>query len=347
MKLTKAENPQRSTSPVETHPSSGETPADDERTSTRRARPRRPRGLDRGRRRLAVLLIAPTVTFMVLVHLVPTSGGVFLSFKNLNTFTFSQLFGAPWAGVENYRRILFDTANPLHNGFMQALRNTGSYTVTTVAGTLGGGLGLAVLLHRPFRGQRIVRTLMLAPWVVPSFVVGTLWQLMWQRDAGIINQILVDWTGFLDERPTWLLGSNSLWAIIIPTIWRGLPFAMLIFLAGLQAVPTDLHEAAAMDGAGPWRRFWHVTLPIIRPLLAIQLLFGVVYNAYQFTIPVVMLGSNPGANADLLMTLVVRQSFANNLVGFGTAASTLMTLGMLVWVAVWYRTFRRDLEVNA
>jgi multiple sugar transport system permease protein len=101
-----------------------------------------------------------------------------------------------------------------------------------------------------------------------------------------------------------------------------------------------------MDGAGPARRFWHVTFPLIRPLLAIQLLFGVVYNAYQYTIPVVMLGSNPGADADLLMTLVVRQSFASNLVGFGSAVSTLMTLAMLAWVAIWWLSFRRDLEAS-
>ena len=290
------------------------------------------------------MLVVPTVIFMVVVHLVPTGGGVFLSFKNLNTYTFSQLFGAPWAGLENYRRLLFDDTNPLHNGFIQAVRNTFVYTAVTVTATLAGGMGLAVLLNRTFRGRGVVRTLMLAPWVVPSFVAATLWQLMWQRDAGLINQVLVDWTHLLGERPTWLLGGNTMWAIVIPTIWRGLPFAMLIFLAGLQAVPADLHEAAAIDGAGPWRRFWHVTFPLIRPLLAIQLLFGVVYNAYQYTIPVVMLGSNPGADADLLMTLIVRQSFASNLVGFGSAVSTLMTLGMLGWVAVWYVAFRRDME---
>ena len=85
-----------------------------------------------------------------------------------------------------------------------------------------------------------------------------------------------------------------MWAIIIPSVWRGLPFAMLIFLAGLQAIPRELHEAAAIDGAGAWQRFRHITLPLLRPLIAIQLLFGVIYTAYQFAIPVVMLGSNPG-----------------------------------------------------
>ena len=133
-----------------------------------------------------------------------------------------------------------------------------------------------------------------------------------------------------------------MWAIVIPSIWRGLPFAMIFFLAGLQAMPQELHEAAAIDGAGPLRRFRYITLPLLRPLIAVQLLFCVIYASYQFAIPYIMLGSNPGPDADLMMTLIVRQSFSNNLFGFGAAASVLLMLAMCVWVAVWYRAFKRD-----
>jgi multiple sugar transport system permease protein len=307
----------------------------------RAARPRRSAGRNR-QARFAYWLIAPALAFMVLVHLLPTAAGTFLSFLDLNTFTFQQLFGAPWTGLGNYHSILFDEANPLHSGFTNAATNTAFYTALVVGGTLAGGLAIALLLNRSFPGQRVARTLMLTPWVVPSFVVAVLWEFMWQRDAGIVNKVLVDYTGVVDERPTWLLGENTMWAIVLPSIWRGIPFAMLIFLAGLQAIPRDLHEAAALDGAGPWRRFRHITLPLLRPLIAIQLLFGVIYSAYQFTIPYIMLGSNPGPSADLLMTLVMRQSFSNNLFGYGAAVSTLLMLGMLVWVALWYRVFRRD-----
>ena len=310
------------------------------------SRRRRPSGAARSRRRLAYGLIAPAVTFMVLVHLLPMVGGLVISFKDLNTFTFSQLFGAPWAGLENYRSILFDNGNPLRDGFFGAVQNTAVYAFLTVSGTLGGGLAVALLLNRPIKGQKFIRTLMLTPWIVPSFVVAVLWGFMWQSDVGIINKVLVDYTHLLGERPVWLLGPNTMWAIVIPSIWRGLPFAMLIFLAGLQAMPAELHEAAAIDGAGPWRRFRHITLPLLRPLIAVQLLFGVIYAAYQFAIPYVMLGRNPGPDADLMMTLIVRQSFSNNLFGFGAAASTLVMIVMLVWVAVWYRTFKRNLEAT-
>jgi multiple sugar transport system permease protein len=282
---------------------------------------------------------------MVLMHLLPTAGGVVLSFKRLNTFTFSRLFGAPWDGIANYRG-LFDSSNPLHAGFFGAVQNTAVYTFWTVGLTLTGGLAIALLLNRPMRGQRLVRTLMLAPWIVPSFVVAVLWQFMWQSDVGIVNKVLVDYTGVLSHRPIWLLGGNSMWAIVIPSVWRGLPFAMIFFLAGLQAMPPELHEAAAIDGAGAFKRFRYITLPLLRPLIAVQLLFGVIYAAYQFAIPYIMLGSNPGPDADLMMTLIYRQSFSNNLFGFGAAASTLLMLAMCVWVAIWYRAFKRDLEVQ-
>ena len=173
--------------------------------------------------------------------MLPTVGGVLLSFKRLNTFTFSQLFGAPWAGLENYRSILFDADNPLRSGFTGAVQNTIVYTLWTVLGTLGGGLAVALLLNRDMRGVKVVRTLMLTPWIVPSFVVAVLWQFMFQSDVGVINKALVDWTGILHARPVWLLGGNSLWALIVPSVWRGLPFCMLIFLAGLQALPRELY----------------------------------------------------------------------------------------------------------
>jgi multiple sugar transport system permease protein len=301
------------------------------------------RRLRRRRNRFAWSLIAPALVFMLLVHVLPTLAGVYVSFLRLNTFTLPQLFGAPWTGLQNYKD-LFDSASPLHDGFITAVGNTAVYTSTVVAGTVGGGLGVALLLNRRFPGARVVRTLMLTPWVIPSFVVATLWQFMWQKDAGIINKVLVDYTHLLHHNPTWLLGGNTMWAIVIPSIWRGLPLPMLFFLAGLQTIPKDLHEAAKMDGANAWRRFRHITLPLLRPLLAVQILVGVIYAAYQFALPYIMLGSNPGPNADLLMTLVVRQSFDNSLFGAGAAISTLLMLAMTVFVLIWYRAFKRDLQ---
>ncbi len=300
---------------------------------------------DRWRRnRVAWTFVAPAVLFLVAVHVIPTIAGLYLSFLNLNTFTFAELFRAPWVGLGNYRDVLFDELNPLHAGFTNAVGNTVYYTAWTVGLTLAGGMAIALLLNRDFPFRRTVRTLMLAPWVIPSFVVAILWQFMWISDTGIVNTVLVDHLHLLDDKPVWLLGPHSMWAIVIPSIWRALPFTMLIFLAGLQAVPNELYEAASIDGANAWQRFRYVTLPLLKPLIAIQLLFGVIYSVYQFAIPYVMLGTNPGPYADLLMTLVVRQAFTNNLFGYGAAISTLLMFAMLGWVAIWYLSFRRSFE---
>src|SRR3954469_10447635 len=122
------------------------------------APPGRARGSPTGwaRTRFAYWLIAPAAVFMVLVHVLPTLGGFVLSFKRLNTFTFARLFDAPWAGLQNYKSILFDGDNPLRAGFFGAVENTGVYTFWTVGLTLGGGLAMALLLNRPMRGIRLI-----------------------------------------------------------------------------------------------------------------------------------------------------------------------------------------------
>jgi multiple sugar transport system permease protein len=134
--------------------------------------------------------------------------------------------------------------------------------------------------------------------------------------------------------------------VVMAAVWKQISYNFLFFLAGLQSIPKSLVEAAAIDGAGPWKRFRHITLPLLRPLIGVLLLFHVIYASYQFAIPYVMFGSNPGPDADLMMTLIVRQSFSNNLFGFGSAVSVLLMMAMFVWVAVWYRAFKRDLEVR-
>ena len=144
---------------------------------------------------------------MVLVHVLPAIGGLVLSFKKLNTFTFRELFDAPWNGLENYRAILLRQPTTRCTRASSARsQNTAVYTFWTVGGTLVGGLAVALLLNRQMRGQRLVRTLMLAPWIVPSFVVAVLWSFMWQSDVGIVNKVLVDYTHLLGDRPIWLLG---------------------------------------------------------------------------------------------------------------------------------------------
>ena len=290
------------------------------------------------------LLLLPAALLMLAVNLTPIAQGFYMSLLKLNQYTLSQFLDAPFIGLENYRRILFEGHSPIRAGLGFALRNTVFYTLIVSVCAIVIGLGVAVLLNREFVGKGFARSLLLLPWIVPSYVVGTLWGFMWQRDVGIINVVLVDYLHLLDEKPFWLLGSNSFWAIVIPTVWRAWPVMMLIFLAALQAIPEDQYEAATLDGVSKWKQFFHITLPLLKPVIVIQFMFQIIDNVYSYNIVSMMFGGGyPGESADLLMPLLTRQSFSYWLFGQGAAVSFIMMSIMLVFVGLWMHSFKRSL----
>lgn len=297
----------------------------------------------------AYWLILPAFLFMVIVHFIPMIQGIWMSFLDLNQFTLAKFLNAPWTGLRNYAELLFNPENPVRAGLGYAIRNTILYSIVVTIGVFVLGLGGAMLLNRNFAGRGIARTALLLPWVVPSYVVGILWSFMWQRDNGIINYLLVDLLHLLDDKPFWLLGSNTLWAIIIPTIWRSFPFMMIIFLAALQTIPDELYEAAKIDGANAVQRFFRITLPLLKPVIAVQFLFQIINNVYSYNIVAMMFGNGqgyPGQWGDLLMTALQRQTFGYWAFGSGAAASVLLMLAMLLFVVIWQRSFRAELNAE-
>ena len=137
------------------------------------------------------------------------------------------------------------------------------------------GLALAVFFRRSFPLSSVLRALFLVPWLLPIIVSGTTWQWMMDADSGIINRFL----GVFGIDPVWWLNAeHALMSVTIANIWLGIPFNLVILYSGLQNIPADLYEAAALDGAGPWRQFWSITFPLLRPVTAITLLLGFVYT---------------------------------------------------------------------
>jgi multiple sugar transport system permease protein len=272
---------------------------------------------------------------------------MFLGFLRSRKAKLLDYLDAPWAGFENYHNLLFNADSPMRSGLWDATRNTIFYTIFVTIGTLAVGMIAALLVNRAFKGRSVMRTLMLFPWIVPTYVVGLLWGFMWLQDTGIVNTVLVDWLGLLDEKPVWLLGTNTLWAIVIPTIWRQWPFSMLMLLAGLQGIPKDIYEAASLDGAGPWKRFTQITWPLLKPVWAILILHGMIFNVYSFNIVIMMFGNGagfPGKYGDLLMTNIFRNSFQMWDFGSGAATSSLLMLAMVALVFIWFRIFRNSLQ---
>ncbi|HYF93765.1 MAG TPA: sugar ABC transporter permease [Symbiobacteriaceae bacterium] len=298
---------------------------------------------------LAYLMVLPAFFFMMLVHVWPMLQGIYMSFLKLTQFTLKQFLHAPWIGLQNYKDVLLDAENPIRQGLVLAARNTGIYTVAVTLGVMVTAMIVALLLNRNFKGRAWVRTAMLMPWVVPSYVVGVLWGFMWHQDNGLINKILVDWLHILSDKPFWLIGPNTIWAIVIPTIWRSWPYVMIVFLAGLQTIPNDLYEAADIDGASLWQKFTRITVPMLKPVIAIQILFQIIYNVYSYNIVIMMFGNgagHPGDWGDLFMTALVRNSFSRWLFGYGAAFSTVLMLGMMVVVWLWYKIFRQELVIK-
>ncbi len=297
--------------------------------------------------RFAYYFVLPTALAMLLLHIIPIIQAIWMSFLSLNQFTISRYLMAPFVWFKNYYNILINPGSPIRIGLFEAIRNTVIYTVCVTLGTLWVGLIVALMVNRRFRGRALVRTLFLFPWIVPTYVVGLLWMFMWQRGIGIINIILCDILHILPTKPFWLLGGNTIWAIIIPTIWKYWPLSMLMLLAGLQAIPDELYEAADIDGASPWRKFSLITWPLLKPVWAILVLFGLIYNVYSFNIVIMMFGFGagfPGEWGDLMMTNIFRNSFQRWDFGTGAAASTLLLIVMTIAVNIWFRYYKASEE---
>jgi multiple sugar transport system permease protein len=303
------------------------------------------------RYRVAYAFIAPAVFIMLLVHLIPTAEAVYMSFLNVDVQYLAKPLRAPFVGLQHYQQILkgliLGGGDALIKGLTQALENSFYFLLWVQVGTTILGLVLALLLNRDFKWRGLARTLVLLPWVVPTFVVGIIFQFIWLQRGGLANRILVDWLHVVEKPISWLIGPNSRTALIIPAVWRGIPFMAVQYLATLQVVPEDLYEAAAMDGAGTWQKFRYITLPFLTPILVVTNMFGLIFNFFGFgpyNIAVSLFSSdNLGRYNNLLTIAIVRQTFNNNLYGYGAAASVLMMIVALVVVGFWYRLFRSGL----
>jgi len=316
------------------------------------------------RKRMVALFLSPPLLVLFCFLLIPLVFGIGLSLLESGKGNLEQSLSAPFVGLANYRDALSSGDSSLRRGLWDALRNSVIYTVCVTGGTIVLGMAGALLVHRRFAGRTLARTLLLFSWIVPSYVAGMLWGFMWQQDEGIINTLLFDimhfdvlsgWFGvhwdyattgeFL--KPRWLTGENTIWAIIIPTIWRFWPFAMVMFLAGLGTIPREVYEAAEMDGANKGEQFFHITLPMLRPVWILIILQSLVINVYSFNIVIMMFGNGagfPGKHGDLLMTYAFRTSFQMWNFGLGAALSTMLMGLMVIVVFLWYRSFREEIQ---
>ena len=311
-----------------------------ERPPGRTKAPRKNRRVGGFRLRLTpYLLLIPAVLLELAVHVIPILVGMWMSLKGLTQFFIRNWSEAPFVGLGNYR-IVLDLDGPAGQQLLHSLVVTIFYTVLAVGLSWLLGMTAAVLLQKDFRGRGLVRTLFLTPYALPAYAAIITWSFLLQRDTGLLNHVLVDQLGVADDRPFWLIGGNSFWSLVIVSVWRTWPFALLCLTAGLQTVPGELYEAAAIDGAGFWRQLRSITLPMLRPVNQVLILVLFLWTFNDFNTPYVLFGRSAPYEADLISVHIYQASFTTWNFGLGSAMSVLL-LGFLLLVTGAYLLLTR------
>src|SRR5580704_4823807 len=230
-------------------------------------------------------------------------------------------------GLGNYVRLVEDPV------FWLTLWNSVVWVFGSVVFQFVAGFAAALLLHQAFTGRALVRTLTLLPWIIPGVVVGLIWEWLYQPNYGVINDLLIR-AGWMHERLAWLSSPDTAMAAVVFTnVWRGIPF----FAIGLQAVPDELYEAAHVDGAGVLARFWHITLPLLRPIIVVATATRIIWTFNYADLIFVMTGGGPANATQITSTYTLMQAYSNLDFGYAGALSVVLLLVMLAFTWFYLR----------
>ncbi len=237
-------------------------------------------------------------------------------------------------GLGNYARLLGDDV------FWLSLWNSAVWVGGSVSLQFLGGFAAALLLHQAFAGRSLVRTVTLLPWVIPGVVVALVWEYVYQPNYGILNDLLFR-LGWLHERVAWLSDPNlAMPAVIATNVWRGVPFFAIMLLAGLQAIPDELYEAARVDGASLTQRFWYVTLPLLRPIIVVATATRIIWTFNYADLIFVMTSGGPANATQITSTYTLLQAYSNLDFGYAATLSVVLLLIMLTFTIVYLRVTR-------
>jgi multiple sugar transport system permease protein len=282
---------------------------------------------------LGSLFVAPAILYVLLLVGVPFLLSVYYSLSAYTIYDPSWRF----VGLENFEQIV---RNPV---FLDTLGNTFLFTFgSQLLGLILGKFG-ALLLLRPFPGRKLVRALIILPWAVPIALATVAWQWMFDSLYSVINWTLIA-LGFItrDQAPNWLgTPSLAMLSVIIVNAWRFFPFAIVIFLAGITAVPQDVLDAATVDGAGFWRRNYQIIMPMILPIVTIGLVFGIVFTFTDLSIVFLMTMGGPIGATSVLGFAGFQTGIVSGDVSHGAAISLFMLPVLLIVVVVMLRFIRR------
>ncbi|MGQ0508795.1 MAG: carbohydrate ABC transporter permease [Myxococcaceae bacterium] len=266
----------------------------------------------------AYLLVAPAVAALLLVAAYPLLAAVYLSFQR-----FLLVFGERhFVGLDNYKFLLSDTR------FWVALRNTAYFSVTAVLVEVVLGLGLALLLNRTLPGRGALRAAVLVPWAIPTVVSAKMWAWMFHPEHGLLSVPGINLLG----SPGW-----AMHAAILVDVWKTTPFVALLLLAGLQSIPQEVYRAARIDGATPGRAFLFVTLPLLRPALAVTVLFRLLDALRVFDAVYVLTEGGPANTTETVSIYAYKTLMRSGDFGYGSTLAVVTFLCVAVLSALYLR----------
>ena len=281
--------------------------------------------------------LAPVIIYLAAFYGWPLYRNVELS---LHAYTVESFVsgGAPFIWFQNYVNVLQSPT------FAPALTNTALFVFVSIACQFAIGMALAVFFFQHFKLAATLRALFLVPWLLPLIVSASTWAWLMNSDSGLINAAL---HGLGLGQVNWLTSPQwSLVSVLIANVWIGIPFNLVILYSGLQNISQDLYEAASLDGANAWQKFWRVTFPLLRPVSAITLLLGLIYTLKVFDIIWIMTKGGPIDSSTTLATWAYRLGFGSVLPDFSSAATVanILIVLALVFGLLYLRVQRREQE---
>jgi multiple sugar transport system permease protein len=284
---------------------------------------------------MAFLFIAPSIILLLAISIFPLLWSVYLSFTR---YKVTGIFAPKWIGLDNYRNILTEN-DPIYDVWHQ-FQVTAAIVGAAVGLEFVIGFGLALLLVRKFPGRGVLLTLMLTPMMLAPVIVGLFWKFMLDASFGVVNYMQSAWfhlprVDYINQ-PT----SASV-AIIMADGWMWTPFMLLISIAGLSAIPKYLTEAALVDRASAWYRFWHITLPLVWPLLLIALLFRTIDAIKLFDLPYTLTGGGPGDATQTISYTLYEKAFNDYNTGSASALAYIILILVIALANIYIRNLNK------
>ncbi|MEZ4676775.1 MAG: sugar ABC transporter permease [Caldilineaceae bacterium] len=281
---------------------------------------------------LGYVLLGPGLLFLVVMMGYPFLYAVFLSFTDKQIGSVAH-----FTGLENYAKLMRT------NLFASTVINSLVYTTFALIFKFCGGMALAVMLNRPFVGQRVIKAMLLLPWIMPTVFSTMIWSWIFHPTFSIINEILVNKSGLLTEPIPFL--RDETWAmasLIFVNVWRGVPFFGITFLAAIQSVSTEILEASRIDGASRWVSFWRITFPIILPVVIVVVLISTIGTIGDFDLPFLLTHGGPNDATTLFALTAYTLSLSSGMIGLGAAVTMTMFPILVILVIISLFSVRRQ-----